>query len=218
MGATSRMNRRRASGRTNTRTSRGRIARPARTRRAKAGRKPGRAGAKRTSQRKGGRRGATQKKGGLSGLPSLGRHDGWGGMLVVFEHCGHERDYADGRCVQALSLTSRQSRGVAAKIRRATIHASQAFSAAGHVQRARIMAKLLEGPATYRALQRVTKLKSGPLYHHVNQLRLAGLILPKQRDLYELTRGGRNLVVAAGLLGPLVSDKRRRPISTGSAS
>lgn len=72
------------------------------------------------------------------------------------------------------------------------------------------MLKMLEGPATYRALQKVTKLKAGPLYHHVNQLRLGGLILPKERDLYELTRGGRNLVLAVIVAEPLIADARRR--------
>jgi DNA-binding HxlR family transcriptional regulator len=87
----------------------------------------------------------------------------------------------------------------------------QAFSTLGHVLRAKIVRKLLEGPATYQALKRLTKLKVGPLYHHVNQLRLAGIILPKQRDLYELTRGGRNLIVAAMALARLTRDLRRRP-------
>ncbi len=83
--------------------------------------------------------------------------------------------------------------------------------ALGHVQRMKIIRKLLDGPATYQALKRLTKLKPGPLYHHVNQLRLAGLILPRQRDLYELTRAGRNMVLAMLVLAPLTHDSRRRP-------
>ena len=87
-----------------------------------------------------------------------------------------------------------------------------AMAAAGHEVRAKLMLKLLDGPAIYRALKRVTKLEAGPLYHHINQLRLAGLILPKQRDLYELTRGGRNLILAMMVLDRAVHDRRRRPI------
>jgi predicted transcriptional regulator len=82
----------------------------------------------------------------------------------------------------------------------------------GHRDRGKIMAKLLEGPATYRSLQRVTRLKPGPLYHHINQLRLAGLMLPKQRDVYELTRGGRNLILAVMAMGRVTADVRRRPL------
>lgn len=87
-----------------------------------------------------------------------------------------------------------------------------ALAAAGHEVRGKLMLKLLDGPATYRALKRVTRLEPGPLYHHINQLRLAGLILPKQRDLYELTRGGRNLILAMMVLDRAVHDRRRRPI------
>ena len=91
-----------------------------------------------------------------------------------------------------------------------------AMAAAGHEVRAKLMLKLLDGPATYCALKRATKLEAGPLYHHINQLRLAGLILPKQRDLYELTRGGRNLILAMMVLDHAVHDRRRRPISVGA--
>jgi len=83
--------------------------------------------------------------------------------------------------------------------------------ALGHVQRIKVIRKLLDGPASYQALKRLTKLKPGPLYHHVNQLRLAGMILPKQRDLYELTRAGRNMVLGIMVLAPLTHDSRRRP-------
>lgn len=87
-----------------------------------------------------------------------------------------------------------------------------ALAALGHAQRVKLLLKLLDGPATYRALKRVSKLKPGPLYHHINQLRLAGLILPKQRDLYELTRGGRNLILTVLAVEPLIRDTRRRPM------
>jgi predicted transcriptional regulator len=85
------------------------------------------------------------------------------------------------------------------------------LSALGSTHRVRILAKLLEGPATYRALQKVTRLKAGPLYHHISQLRMAGLIGPKQRDLYELTRGGRNLLLVALAMPGLARDSRTRP-------
>ena len=91
-----------------------------------------------------------------------------------------------------------------------------AMAAAGHEVRGKLMLKWLDGPATDLALKRVTKLEAGPLYHHINQLRLAGLILPKQRDLYELTRGGRNLILAMMVLDRAVHDRRRRPISMGA--
>jgi len=87
----------------------------------------------------------------------------------------------------------------------------QALGALGHRVRTQILDILMDGPATYQTLVRATRQKAGPLYHHVNSLRLAGLVLPKQRDLYELTRGGRNLIVVGSLLARLVKDPRRRP-------
>lgn len=88
---------------------------------------------------------------------------------------------------------------------------AEVLAAVASVHRVKMLAKLLEGPATYRALQKVTGLKAGPLYHHVAQLRLAGLIGPKQRDLYDLTRGGRNVALAVMTLPRLARDRRPRP-------
>jgi len=89
----------------------------------------------------------------------------------------------------------------------------QSLAALGHSIRLQILETLLVGPAVYRTLQKVTGLKAGPLYHHVNQLRLSSLILPKQRDLYELTRAGRNLILFALALEPFLKDRRRRPLA-----
>lgn len=68
------------------------------------------------------------------------------------------------------------------------------LAGAAHPHRLAVLVKLLEGPATYKALQKTTGQKSGPLYHHVNQLRIAGLVAPAQRDLYQLTPAGRAVV------------------------
>lgn len=103
-----------------------------------------------------------------------------------------------------------------ARLKRGLSRAVPALAALGHVQRARIMAKLLEGPATYRALQDLTHMKAGPLYYHINELRSAGLVRPKQRDLYELTRGGRNVTMVAAAVASMVKDSRRRPIGAAS--
>jgi len=148
----------------------------------------------------------------------LGRRDGCAAVIVVAERAGNAVEH--GRAASQVIVSA--DAGTAARAEkggrrtaggRRTIPAKTcgALAAVGHEQRLRLLRKLLQGPATYRSLQKVTKLKAGPLYHHVNQLRLAGLILPKQRDLYELTRGGRNLVLVAMALGSLIRDTRRRP-------
>jgi hypothetical protein len=75
------------------------------------------------------------------------------------------------------------------------------------VHRIRIMAKLFEGPATYQSLCKASKLQSGPLYHHIGLLRSAGMVGPKERDLYALTRTGRSLLIGTMLLTRLVSGR-----------
>ena len=147
--------------------------------------------------------------------------DACAAVVVVGERVGNNADQVAGTCEIAVAPPTRRSgRGAKTAVGgRQTARRSQGLSAAtcqtvaaaSHVVRARILTKLLEGPAVYRSLQRVTKLKPGPLYHHINQLRLAGVISPKQRDLYELTRAGRNLILGLMALAPLVRDRRRRP-------
>ena len=148
-----------------------------------------------------------------------GRKGGCAALIIVQERAGQELDESVETWVIGDSpVRERRGRGAAAprstrtRGGRVSPTTCRALAAVGHVQRGKIMSKLLDGPATYRALQRVTKLKAGPLYHHINQLRLAGLMLPKQRDLYELTRGGRNLILTVLAMGRLIKDTKRRPM------
>lgn len=113
------------------------------------------------------------------------------------------------------NVTRRKGGAVASRSTLVSDRIAVAYSAVAHPVRIEILMKLLDGPAIYRSLQKLTNLKAGPLYHHINQLRLAGLIFPKQRDLYELTRGGRNLAMIIMTLGSAVTDQRRRPLSSG---
>ncbi len=89
---------------------------------------------------------------------------------------------------------------------------SRVLTAFASPHRLKILISLLSGPQTYRALVRATRLKAGPLYHHVNQLRLASFLGPKARDTYVLTRAGRNVLLVALSLGPLMRDRRTRPM------
>ena len=162
--------------------------------------------------RRGGRRlGETGRLPGKKLFAGLRKGDGCGALLTLAERMGDGWDEVSNVCELGLSFhgTVGGRKRVGGRIAPRTC---RALAAVGHTARVRLLAKMLEGPATYRALHRVSKLKPGPLYHHINQLRLAGLILPKQRDLYELTRGGRNLILTVIVLGPLLRDGRRRPV------
>ena len=184
-----------------------------------------RAKSRRVGRKKAPRRGVQKRRRGAEsaatgGFPRIGGKEGCSAVLVVAERVGRHLD----RVTNSLELFTLGTDG-AGKVPRGRKggrrrskqgveippRVCEAMFALGHVQRMRVIRKLLDGPATYQALKRITKLKPGPLYHHVNQLRLAGLILPKQRDLYELTRAGRNLVLGMMVLAPLARDLRHRP-------
>lgn len=77
------------------------------------------------------------------------------------------------------------------------------MAALSHPQRIRILLKLLAGEATHQLLRKTTDLKAGPLYHHLRELREAGFIGPKTRDLYVITRAGRRAVLGAMAMGRL---------------
>ena len=159
-------------------------------------------------------------------LPAL-KPGNCGALLLIRDAAGDSYDEAVG--VVSTGATKRRSGGGRARegarrsaaktprVRKTSAvgpEVCQALAAVGHRSRAKLLCKLLEGPATYGSLQRVSKLKAGPLYHHINHLRLARLILPKQRDLYELTRGGRNLILSVMVLATVIRDGRRRPVPT----
>lgn len=74
---------------------------------------------------------------------------------------------------------------------------SRLLAALAHPQRLAILTKLLAGEATHKLLSNATGLKAGPLYHHLRELRAAGLLGPKVRDVYVLTPKGRRAILAA---------------------
>lgn len=148
----------------------------------------------------------------------LAAHATGGACVTIAERNGSTWEVAHHVC----SVTSKDPAGprgggeLERRVRRpvgggATISEGTCVSlaAVGHPMRGKILLKLLCEKATYSDLQRTTKLQAGPLYHHINQLRMAGLIGPKQRDTYELTRSGRNLIMIIAAAAPLIRNGRR---------
>ncbi len=146
----------------------------------------------------------------LNGLRSS---DGCGAVVAVAEQTGKQWEIVKGGVEVKTAVGGGRTKSSIKRNANGLLRVSEAFAALGHPQRLRILAKLLGSPGTYQSLMKLTKLGAGPLYHHINQLRMAGLILPKQRDLYELTRGGRNVILTALALEPLMRDKRRRSLT-----
>ncbi|MEK6799838.1 MAG: winged helix-turn-helix domain-containing protein [Planctomycetota bacterium] len=152
----------------------------------------GKAGNRATAKRRRGTRRLSLEK---HGSPSranmfseLGRCNGFGVFLSVAER-------VDGppHCVRSKVVV------IPGKRRSAILGEKDAsvLACLGHAQRLRILWTLLDAPGTYRALAKATGLRGGPLYFHVAQLRLAGLVRVVERDLYESTRSGRIVLLAA---------------------
>ena len=79
------------------------------------------------------------------------------------------------------------------------------LAAVAHPQRLVILGELLPGPCTHQQLTKATGLKAGPLYFHIRELRGAGLIGPKVRDLYQLTTKGEQALLGAMALGKIAA-------------
>ena len=148
-------------------------------------------------------------------FPSLNTHRpcyGLGTFVAVAEAFGETSEMQVAR-VEAFGASPGPGAAARKFASRARLEElARVLSAFGSAHRLQILTSLLYGPATYRTLQRASDLKAGPFYHHINQLRLAGFLGPKTRDLYVLTRAGRNALLVALSLSSLIKDRRIRPL------
>ena len=71
------------------------------------------------------------------------------------------------------------------------------FGALGSPRRLGILGALFSGARSYAELVGRLNMKAGPLYHHVRELRLAGLLEPEGRDCYRLSKRGMYAWLAA---------------------
>ena len=80
------------------------------------------------------------------------------------------------------------------------------LSAFGHPQRVAIAKAIYAGAHRYASLRESVDLKAGPMYHHLRELRLAGVLADGPRDAYELTDRGRDAVIVLCSLASLWQD------------
>lgn len=139
-------------------------------------------------------------------FPALLRAEGHGALVVIADRADRKITLKAEAFERAEGSTRGGGRG-AARRKITTPAVCTTFAALGHPKRAAILAKLLEGPCIYRALRKVTGLGPGPLYHHINQLRLAGLMISRERNLYELTSVGRTAILIAQAIAPLLKQR-----------
>ncbi len=77
------------------------------------------------------------------------------------------------------------------------------MSALAHPQRVAIVKAVFCGAVNYGDLRERVPLKAGPMYHHLRELRLAGVLTVGTRDVYQLTPIGRNLLIVACSIGSI---------------
>jgi len=80
------------------------------------------------------------------------------------------------------------------------------LAAFGQRRRLRISRAILSGANTHHELARVSGLAPGPLYHHIKTLERAGMLVVVERNRYDLTAFGRDLLLVATML--IASAKR----------
>lgn len=77
-----------------------------------------------------------------------------------------------------------------------------------HPDRVRVASAIMTGSNTHRLLKASVGLKTGPLYHHVRGLQMAGLVTLAARNLYTLTELGEAVLLTATGLGMQAEGKR----------
>ncbi|HUN82696.1 MAG TPA: hypothetical protein VMV81_14420 [Phycisphaerae bacterium] len=91
---------------------------------------------------------------------------------------------------------------------------SELLTGLAHPDRIRVATAIMTGANTHRLLKESLQLKTGPLYHHLRELQMAGLVGMASRNFYVLTEPGElALYIATGLaagLGKAGRWKRRR--------
>lgn len=85
-------------------------------------------------------------------------------------------------------------------------------NAMANSRRVAMLKAIFTGAGSYAELSESLQLKAGPLYHHVRELRLAGLLELAQRDTYRLTEYGKHALLLAcvneSLLSKIGADRR----------
>lgn len=86
---------------------------------------------------------------------------------------------------------------------------AKVLAAFGQRRRLRISRAILSGANTHRELARVSGLAPGPLYHHIKTLERGGLLVVVERNRYDLTSFGRDLLLVTTIL---VGSAKRKPV------
>jgi DNA-binding HxlR family transcriptional regulator len=150
--------------------------------------------AKRKSSRRGGK--------GLFGLPAAQNWWGVATVVATMEAEGRQRRVRVGGIERLYQRPAQRPRH---KLVQAVADEDLAklLSGFGHPHRVAIVKAIYAGAGTYRELRKKVPLKAGPMYHHLRELRLAGVLADGPRDVYRLTPRGRDAVMVVCSIGTL---------------
>ncbi len=85
------------------------------------------------------------------------------------------------------------------------------LSGIGQRHRVVVLRAILAGANTHAALKKVTGLAAGPLYHHLRSLERAALVTFVERNRYDVSRVGRDLIMLATAICPVRAGNGRVP-------
>lgn len=124
------------------------------------------------------------------------------GVGVLLALAKREGDTADVRTSMLEEAFESPGRRPKAKIlqRADAKNVARLLSGLSHADRIRVASAIMTGANTHRLLKESLGLKTGPLYHHVRGLQMAGMVTLASRNFYVLTELGETaLMVATGL-------------------
>src|SRR5262249_34753752 len=127
----------------------------------------------------GGRKPGSDPAGGLNGLfPRLSqprKRFGVGVLLAVAKREGDRADIRTSTIEEAFESPGQRPKARILK-RADAKNVAQMLSGLSHADRIRVASAILTGANTHRLLKEALGLKTGPLYHHVRGLQMAGMV------------------------------------------
>lgn len=153
----------------------------------------------------------------VAGLPELRRGQswyGWATTLGILESDGPTRRVRVGGLKHLHRRPAQRPRHDLVN------HASdewlaKVLSAFANPHRVAIMKAIFTGAGSYAELRKRVGLKAGPMYHHLRELRLAGMLADGSRDMYDLTTQGRDLLAIMCSLPSLIDQGSSEAASSG---
>jgi len=167
---------------------------PARRTRSRIGTKP----RKRRSNRRAARRGGGDARpfDAAKLFPRLARRGPAFGIGVLFAIAESSGGKPALRLVRRESFSKRPGGRNRSKLLDSVNESALARALAGLGQRRRVavLRAILSGANTHAALRQATRLDAGPLYHHLRSLERAELVRFVERNRYDVTPFGRDLI------------------------